>query len=127
MLIYHAKTMHSYLSVRNKSHFMDWDHQPRQFKLYPENFQRIMPDKQNPKQRVFYLIGGLTAQKSYPGVTYALRTNPSAGALYPTEVYVQIRCVEGFIDGIYHLSPYESSLVLLYSLKSDEGIGFTEE
>lgn len=122
MLIYHAKTMHSYLSVRNKSHFMDWDHQPRQFKLYPENFQRIMLDKQNPKHQFFYLIGGLTAQKSYPGVTYALRTNPSAGALYPTEVYVQIRCVEGFIDGIYHLSPYESSLVLLYSLKSDEGI-----
>lgn len=122
MLIYHAKTMHSYLSVRNKSHFMDWDHQPRQFKLYPENFQRIMLDKQNPKHQFFYLIGGLTAQKSYLGVTYALRTNPSAGALYPTEIYVQIRSVEGFEDGIYHLSPYESALVLLQTLDEDEGI-----
>lgn len=122
MLAYHAKTMHSYLSVRNKSHFMDWDHQPKQFKLYPEHFQRIILNKDNPKHQFFYLIGGLTAQKSYPGVTYALRTNPSAGALYPTEVYVQIRNVEGFEDGIYHLSPFGASLVLLHSLKSDEGI-----
>lgn len=122
MLAYHAQTMHSYLSVRNKSHFMDWEHQPKQFKIYPEHFKRIILDKQNPKHQFFYLIGGLTAQKSYPGVTYALRTNPSAGALYPTEVYVQIRSVEGFEDGIYHLSPFESSLVLLYSLKSGEGI-----
>ena len=122
MLAYHAQTMHSYLSVRNKSHFMDWDHQPSQFKIYPEHFKRIILDKQNPKHQFFYLIGGLTAQKSYPGVTYALRTNPSAGALYPTEVYVQIRNVEGFEDGIYHLSPYESALVLLQGLDEEEGI-----
>jgi len=122
MLAYHAQTMHSYLSVRNKSHFMDWEHKPKQFKLYPEYFKRVMLDKQNPKHQFFYLIGGLTAQKSYPGVTYALRTNPSAGALYPTEVYVQIRRVEGFEDGIYHLSPYESALVLLQVLDEEEGI-----
>lgn len=122
MLAYHAQTMHSYLSVRNKSHFMDWEHQPKQFKIYPEYFKRIILDKQNPKHQFFYLIGGLTAQKSYPGVTYALRTNPSAGALYPTEIYVQIRSVEGFEYGIYHLSPYESSLVLLQTLDEEEGI-----
>lgn len=122
MLAYHAQTMHSYFSVRNKSHFMDWEYQPKQFKLYPEYFKRIILDKQNSKHQFFYLIGGLTAQKSYPGVTYALRTNPSAGALYPTEIYVQIRSVEGFEDGIYHLSPYESSLVLLQTLDEDEGI-----
>lgn len=122
MLAYHAQTVHSYFSVRNKSHFMDWEHQPKQFKLYPEHFKRIILDKQNPKHQFFYLIGGITAQKSYPGVTYALRTNPSAGALYPTEVYVQIRSVEGFEDGIYHLSPYESALVLLQVVDEDEGI-----
>ncbi len=122
MIAYHAQTVHSYFSVRNKSHFMDWEHQPKQFKLYPEHFKRIILDKQNPKHQFFYLIGGLTAQKSYPGVTYALRTNPSAGALYPTEIYVQIRSVEGFEDGIYHLSPYESSLVLLQTLDEEEGI-----
>ena len=103
MLPYHAQTMHSYLSVRNSSHFMNWEHQPNQFKIYPEEFQRIKLEPQNPHHQFLSLIGGITAQKSYSGVTYALRTNPSAGALYPTEVYIQIRSVDGFEDGIYHL------------------------
>ena len=122
MLDYHAQTMHSYHSVRTQSKSIDWDHPPKQFKIYPETFDRIVLDTKNPEHRFFYLIGGITAQKSYPGVTYALRTNPSAGALYPTEIYVQIRDVEGFKNGIYHLSPYASSLVLLHPLSEDEGV-----
>ena len=122
MLEYHAQTMHTYQSVRDKSHFMDWDHQPQQFKIYPSSYERISLEKHNLLHRFFILIGGITAQKSYPGVTYALRTNPSAGALYPTEVYVQIRGVEGFKDGIYHLSPSEFALVLLYPLADEEGV-----
>jgi SagB-type dehydrogenase family enzyme len=122
MLAYHAQTMHTYRSVRTKSHSIDWDHPPKQFKIYPETFTRIPLDKSNLEHRFFYLIGGITAQKSYPGVTYALRTNPSAGALYPTEIYVQIRDVVGFENGIYHLSPFETSLVLVYPFTEDEGI-----
>lgn len=122
MVAYHAQTMHSYRSVRMKSHSIDWEHQPKQFKIYPETFTRIPLGKTNPQHRFLYLIGGITAQKSYPGHTYALRTNPSAGALYPSEIYVQIRSIEGFVDGIYHLSPYESALVLLYPLNAEEGI-----
>ena len=122
MLAYHAKTMHSYHSVRTKSYAIDWEHQPSQFKRYPENFKRLFLDKQNPTHQFFDLIGGITAEKSYPGITYALRTNPSAGALYPTEVYVQIRNVEEFEDGIYHLCPFERALVLVCSLSREEGI-----
>lgn len=122
MLAYHAQTEHSFCSVRTKSHTIDWDHPPKQFKIYPENFARMSLDKTNPDHRFFYLIGGITAQKSYPGVTYALRTNPSAGALYPTEVYVQIRHVEGFRDGIYHLCPKEHALVFLAPLSEEEGV-----
>ncbi|WP_263832082.1 SagB family peptide dehydrogenase [Sulfurospirillum oryzae] len=122
MLAYHAQTVHTYRSVRTQLHSIDWEHQPRQYKRYTETLTRITLDKQNPEHRFFYLIGGVTAQKSYPGVTYALRTNPSAGALYPTEVYVQIRGVKGFKDGIYHLSPYESALVLLHPLDEEEGV-----
>lgn len=122
MLAYHAQTMHSYRSVRMKSYGIDWEHQPKQFKTYPETFSRMALDKDNLEHRFLYLIGGITAQKSYPGYSYALRTNPSAGALYPTEIYIQIRNVEGFVDGIYHLSPYESSLVLLHTLNEEEGV-----
>lgn len=125
MLDYHAKTMHSYLSVRTKSQGIDWDNQPKQFKIYPDTYRRITLDKDNSQYRFFSLIGGITAQKSYPGVSYALRTNPSAGALYPSEVYVQIRGVEDFVDGLYHLSPSESALVLLCSLAPNEGVEYS--
>lgn len=122
MLAYHTQTMHTYHSVRMKSSSIDWEHQPEQFKTYPDTFPRIALDKHNLEHRFLYLIGGITAQKSYPGHTYALRTNPSAGALYPTEIYIQIRGVEGFIDGIYHLNPYESALVLLHPFNDEEGV-----
>lgn len=122
MLPYHLQTMHSYLSVRDGSHFMDWEHQPSAFKVYPDTYPRILLEKSNPLHRFLILIGGLSAKKSYPGVTYALRTNPSAGALYPVEVYVQIKNVEGFQNGIYHLSPSEQALVLLHPLSANEGV-----
>lgn len=122
MLPYHYKTQHTYQSVRDGSHVIDWNHQPDAFKVYPSSYRRFFLDKTLPTHRFFMFIGGLTAQKSYPGVTYALRTNPSAGALYPTEVYVQIKKVNGFQDGIYHLSPGEKALVLLVPLRHDEGV-----
>lgn len=122
MLSYHAQTMHSYLSIRKKTHTMDWSNQPKTFKIYPSTYERFALDTQLPLHQFLYLIGGVTATKSYPGVTYALRTNPSAGALYPTEVYVQIRGVESFKNGIYHLSTGESSLVLLHPLDEEEGV-----
>jgi SagB-type dehydrogenase family enzyme len=48
-----------------------------------------------------------------------LRVNPSAGALYPTEIYVQIRGVEGIIDGIYHIEIENNCLTLIYELIDD--------
>jgi SagB-type dehydrogenase family enzyme len=122
MLPYHLQTMHSYMSVRNGGHVMDWEHQPDAFKVYPSSYPRLFLDRNNPHHRFLILIGGITAKKSYPGVTYALRTNPSAGALYPTETYVQIKGVEGFEEGIYHLSPSEQALVLLTPLNPQEGL-----
>lgn len=122
MSSYHDQTAHTYRSVRMKSHRIDWDNPPKPFKIYPESFPRIMLDAKVPSHRFLMLIGGITAQKSYPGVTYALRTNPSAGALYPTETYVQIRTVEGLEDGIYHLCALENALVRLGDLNENEGV-----
>ena len=51
-----------------------------------------------------------------------MRINPSAGALYPNELYIQIRGVEGKEDGIYHFEVGTSSLTLLYRLKESEGL-----
>ena len=69
-----------------------------------------------------YHISGLTARKTYPSGEYYLRTNPSAGALYPNELYVQIRDVKGREDGIYHYEVSSSSLTLLQEIGQDEGL-----
>ncbi len=45
--------------------------------------------------------------------------NSSAGALYPTEVYVQIRGGEAIVDGSYHLEVANHCLTLIYELIDD--------
>ena len=47
------------------------------------------------------------------GITHEnrLRTAPSAGGLYPLELYVVVGNVEGLEAGIYHYSPIENNLL----------------
>jgi len=122
MLDYHAQTKHSYASVRKRSGGMDWETKPNVFKIYQSQLERIFLDLENPMHHFLYRIGGVSATKTYPTMSYSLRINPSAGALYPTEVYVQIRDVKGFKNGLYHFCPAESSLVLLHTLEEKEGV-----
>lgn len=42
--------------------------------------------------------------------TRSLRSYPSAGAMYPLEVYVVMLAVEGYDQGLYHYSVHEHSL-----------------
>ena len=44
-----------------------------------------------------------------------LRTVPSAGGLYPIEMYVAIFNIEGLEPGIYHYNPIENNLELIKS------------
>ena len=44
-----------------------------------------------------------------------LRTTPSAGALYPLEVYAVVGAVDGLAAGVYHYSPQEHGLTLVAS------------
>lgn len=121
-LDYHEATKHSWASVRQNPHHIDWESQPSPMKFYPASLPRTPLSKASPAHRFIYHIGGITAKKSYPGVEYHLRTHPSAGALYPTELYFQARGVEGFSDGIYHFEVGSTSVVLLASLEEHEGL-----
>lgn len=48
-----------------------------------------------------------------------LRRTPSGGALYPLELYVLARRVDGLPTGIYHLDPFDRALELLAAGESE--------
>ncbi len=122
MFYYHEATNHTFTSVRSGTHRLDWSRRPSPFKHYPDALTTIQLSETDPLHRFLYRIGGITAKKVYPGMEYYLRTVPSAGALYPTEIYFQSREVEGLEDGIWHIDVQEGALELLHRLAPDEGI-----
>lgn len=122
MFWYHASTKHSYNSVRTNPNRIKWEDQPSTYKNYPDSYKRIKFDLENEEDNFLYHIAGLTAKKSYPSGEYYLRINPSAGALYPNELYFQSRGIEGREDGIYHYEVSSSSLTLLKKITEEEGM-----
>ncbi|HFQ61658.1 MAG TPA: SagB/ThcOx family dehydrogenase [Epsilonproteobacteria bacterium] len=122
MFWYHAMTKHSYNSVRMNPNRLSWEDQPSTYKNYPEAYQKFKLNLEEQEDNFLYHIAGLTAKKSYPSGEYYLRINPSAGALYPNELYFQVRGVEGSVDGIYHYEVSSSSVTLLQEISEEEGI-----
>jgi len=122
MFWYHASTKHSYNSVRTNPNYLQWEEQPSTYKNYPESYARYKFDLNDVEDNFLYHIAGLTAKKSYPSGERYLRVNPSAGALYPDELYLQIRGVKGKEDGIYHYEVHSSSLTLLEGINDEEGL-----
>ncbi len=116
---FHDATKHSPLSVMLDPNYVDGSTQPAAFKRYPHFFRRFPLDENNPVHNFIRLTSAITFEKKYKYDSYQLRVNPSAGALYPTEIYVQIRGIKGLIDGIYHLEVASNSLTLIYELIDD--------
>ena len=122
MFWYHSTTKHSYNSVRMYPNQLSWEDQPSTYKNYPETYSKRKLDLGNAEDNFLYHIAGLTAKKSYPSGEYYLRINPSAGALYPNELYFQARGVEYVEDGIYHYEVSSSSITRLQDIADDEGL-----
>ncbi len=116
---FHDATKHSPLSVMLDPNYVDASTQPTAFKSYPKFYRRFPLDKNNPVHSFIHLTSAITFEKKYKYDAYQLRVNPSAGALYPTEIYIQIRGIKGIIDGIYHLEVATNSLTLIYELIDD--------
>ncbi|MEH2085057.1 MAG: SagB/ThcOx family dehydrogenase [Nostoc sp.] len=116
---YHDVTKHSYLSVQLDPNYVDASTQPSSFKIYPKFYRRVKLNLNNPVHSFISLTSAITLEKVYKDGPLKLRVNPSAGALYPTEVYVQVRGIEGIVNGIYHLEVENNCLTLIYELIDD--------
>ncbi|MFN6562791.1 MAG: SagB/ThcOx family dehydrogenase [Nostoc sp. ChiSLP01] len=116
---YHGATKHSYLSVQIDPNYVDASTQPSAFKFYPKFYRRVKLNVNNPVHSFISLTSAITLEKMYKDSLDKLRVNPSAGALYPTEVYVQVRKIQGILDGIYHLEFENNCLTLIYELIDD--------
>ncbi len=130
---YHYQT--SYGRHAMSGHFMDRENQPDVFKVYdniepitlpepgsfsPDDLWGLTEKKDNVDlfaelelghvSRVLSLAYSLTAKVRYPGEDHFYRSVPSAGALYPVEIYLASHNVKGLVPGLYHYGIKDRSL-----------------
>src|SRR5580765_2941679 len=136
---YHNGTKHSYWSIRNNPHFLDWANRPQPFKIYPQLEQLPLPrdvpqtgvaalsaisqrelswrNESVPDLRdlacILYFSAGITKQRVHPGGEIYFRAAACTGALYEIELYVVSIDLPGLDAGVYHFNPADVSLRLL--------------
>lgn len=135
---YHRET--SYDRDDMSGHSIDWAHQPDVYKRYPGIEPRPLPrDMTLPEERlsallkprvpeavvhnldaedlskILLLTYTLTAEARYPDGEFHYRSAASAGALYPTEIYVASAGIKGMDDGLYHFAIRQHGLLRLRS------------
>ena len=128
---YHAFSSESRASVFQRAPGVAWGDAPPAFKTYPDA-PHITLEKGAPAAltlgqalrgpalpgrrltlaalgRVLYLSSGITLRRG----GRALRAAPSSGALFPSELYIASRRVDGLAPGLYHYDPERHRLALL--------------
>ncbi len=136
---YHDGTKHSYWSIRNNPHFLDWANRPLAFKIYPTIKSHLLP-RDMPQTgvaalsaisepvpasragsvpslqdlaRILFFSAGITKQRTYPGGEIYFRAAACTGALYHVELYVVTDDLPGLDAGLYQFNPADVSLRLL--------------
>lgn len=142
-LSYHAATALTDARVRVAPPQVDWRAQPASAKRYPQAPRHALteqidcdlpatltvvgqlgngsvPPEVRPAawnleavSRLCYYAYGPTVLQEVPGATLTLRAVPSAGARYPSELYVAVRGASGLRPGVYHYAASEHALETL--------------
>ncbi|MGH9286839.1 MAG: SagB/ThcOx family dehydrogenase [Acidimicrobiales bacterium] len=133
--LFHDATNHTVESVRAGGHFLDFANMPIPLKHYPD-LEPIplpidLPERDAPAvevlsgdvdvapapwglselARLLFFSAGVTRRaRMVGGRPLFLRAAASAGALYPTEVYVVCGDLPGLSAGVYHFNPVEFAL-----------------
>ncbi len=115
---FHDKTDINAKKYLSGSNFIDYRTQPRAYKSYPSFFLSFNLDDFE-ELKFIKNIGKITASKTYGNVKVDLRANPSAGGLYPCEIYIQLRGIKSLVNGIYHYEAIENRITLIHELSND--------
>lgn len=132
---YHELTKYTPDSVQRPSK-IDWNNPPEQVKHYAAgdvlDLSEYLPLLERPRtpaatllaaqmgpdevslahlSHLLYLTNGVTAVIPHPYRDFMMRAAPSAGGLYPTELYVVSRGYSGLRDGAYNFQVRDHSLV----------------
>jgi SagB-type dehydrogenase family enzyme len=131
LIRYHEISSDSRGSVFARAPGIEWGAPPPVFKTYPdaphirlerdsvgmrglsEAMRAALPRTQRLRLAelgdILFLTAGVTARRG----GNALRAAPSSGALFPSELYVLARAVDGLPAGVYHYDPDQDRLDVL--------------
>jgi SagB-type dehydrogenase family enzyme len=138
-VVYHEETKYSEEELRRRPRELDWSREPSPYKEIVSDRRTSLvpwlPFKRNPFtgeelpdparldgprpglpeiSRLLFFTYGVTAMLETPLGRRGLRAAPSAGALYPAELYVATRGVAGLSDGVHDYCAKDHSLVTLW-------------
>ncbi len=133
---YHDLTKYSPEGIASSQHVLDFNNQPLTYKEY-ENKKNIdisylLPLDRNPfsdrgikpkdtfneeekslsrLSTLLYFSYGITAIIPHPEKPFYMHASPSAGGLYPAEIYVILENYPGLENGIYNYKAISQSLI----------------
>lgn len=146
-----ARDYHLLTSYRRRilgGHCLDWRNQPTVYKTYPGiallplpleiafpsvNLSTLLTEKTKVQTcaepsatdlaRVLLLSYSITARACYSGAEFCYRSVASAGALYPSEIYVACRNVPQIPDGLYHYALAHHCLCPIRAAEAPSALG----
>ena len=131
---YHTSTNHTQRSVYSTAHYMDFDNQPRPFKIYRNLESVTLPsglessgvpaldclggtttlERSIPTlldlAGLLHHAAGITKVREIPGGQMYFRAAACTGALYHIEAYLVCGDMSGLPAGVYHFGPQDFAL-----------------